>query len=62
MSRQTIIEAVWPHTTVEDSNLPVQIATLRRVLDAGNRDASCIRTVTGRGYRFVSLGDLAKVT
>jgi adenylate cyclase len=52
--RQMIIEAVWPHTTVEDSNLPVQIATLRRVLDGGNRDASCIRTVTGRGYRFAA--------
>ena len=41
-----------PGTTVEDSNLPVQIAALRRVLDAGGDGGSAISTVPGRGYRF----------
>jgi adenylate cyclase len=53
VSKRSIIDAVWPRTVVEDSNLAVQIAALRRILDGGNRDASCIRTITGRGYRFV---------
>ena len=42
---------------VEDSNLTVQISALRRVLDRGRPNGSCIQTVPGRGYRFV-----AKVT
>ena len=54
ISRTEIIAAVWPNTAVEDSNLDVQIAALRRVLDAGRMDGSCIQTVRGRGYRFTA--------
>ena len=54
VSRDEIIEAVWPETTVEDSNLNVQIAALRRILDDGRAESSCIQTVSGRGYRFVA--------
>src|SRR5215472_5220143 len=54
VSRADIIEAVWPGTTVEDSNLNVQIAALRRILDDGRAEGSCIQTVAGRGYRFVT--------
>jgi DNA-binding winged helix-turn-helix (wHTH) protein len=54
VSRDDIIEAVWPRTTVEDSNLNVQIAALRRLLDDGRAEGSCIQTVSGRGYRFVA--------
>jgi len=52
--RDEILAAVWPGTVVEGSNLPVQIAALRRVLDQGRADGSCIQTVTGRGYRFLT--------
>jgi adenylate cyclase len=54
VSRDDIIEAVWPGTTVEDSNLNVQVAALRRILDGGRAEGSCIQTVSGRGYRFVA--------
>ena len=54
VSRDEILDAVWPGTVVEGSNLPVQIAALRRVLDQGRTDGSNIQTVPGRGYRFVS--------
>jgi TolB-like protein len=54
ISRDDIIEAVWPGRTVEDSNLNVQVAALRRILDDGRADGSCIQTVFGRGYRFVA--------
>jgi TolB-like protein/Tfp pilus assembly protein PilF len=54
VSRAEIIEAVWPGTAVEDSNLNVQVAALRRLLDDGRAEGSCIQTVSGRGYRFVA--------
>jgi hypothetical protein len=47
------MEAVWPETAVEDANLTVHISTLRRILDAGRLDGSCIQTISGRGYRFI---------
>ena len=53
LSRQEIMDAVWPGTAVEESNLTVQLAALRRVLDAGRSGGSCIQTISGRGYRFV---------
>jgi TolB-like protein/Tfp pilus assembly protein PilF len=52
--KDEIMAAVWPATVVEDSNLPVQISALRRVLDPGRAEGSCIQTVAGRGYRFLS--------
>src|SRR5712691_4223122 len=54
VSRDEIIEAVWPGTVVEDSNLNVQIAALRRIIDDGRAEGSCIQTVAGRGYRFIA--------
>jgi DNA-binding winged helix-turn-helix (wHTH) protein len=51
--KQAIMDAVWPDTAVEENNLTVQISTLRRLLDQGRADGSCIQTVPGRGYRFV---------
>jgi len=52
VSRDEFMAAVWPATVVEDSNLNMQIAALRRVLDEGRADGSCIQTIPGRGYRF----------
>jgi adenylate cyclase len=52
VSKDTIMEAVWPNTAVEANNLNVQIAALRRVLDRDRSDGSYIQTVSGRGYRF----------
>jgi TolB-like protein len=54
VSRAEMMAAVWPQTAVEDSNLNVQIAALRRVLDKGRTDGTCIQTVPGRGYRFIA--------
>jgi TolB-like protein/DNA-binding winged helix-turn-helix (wHTH) protein len=54
VSKDEIMTAVWPEMVVEDSNLPTQISALRRVLDIGRSNGSCIQTVAGRGYRFVA--------
>jgi non-specific serine/threonine protein kinase len=42
-----LMERVWPRLVVEENNLQVQIASLRRIL---GRDA--IATIPGRGYQF----------
>jgi pentatricopeptide repeat protein len=52
--RSEIISLVWPETIVEDSNLDVQIAALRRALDKSRIGGSCIQTIRGRGYRFTA--------
>jgi TolB-like protein/DNA-binding winged helix-turn-helix (wHTH) protein len=54
ISKDEIMQAVWPHTIVEENNLTVQISALRRLLDAGRAEGSCIQNVPGRGYRFVA--------
>jgi adenylate cyclase len=54
VSRDEIIAAVWPATVVEDNNLNMQIAALRRIVDDRRAGISCIQTVPGRGYRFVA--------
>ena len=54
VSKSEIIDTVWGGSAVEEANLTVQISALRRILDQGHRQNSCIQTVPGRGYRFVA--------
>jgi TolB-like protein/Tfp pilus assembly protein PilF len=46
------MEAAWPGLAVEDSNLTVQIAALRRALGEVPGGESWIATLPRRGYRF----------
>ena len=50
VTKDEILSRVWPDTVVEENNLVVQISTLRKAL---GEDRDLIRTVSGRGYRFV---------
>jgi TolB-like protein/DNA-binding winged helix-turn-helix (wHTH) protein/Flp pilus assembly protein TadD len=52
--KEEIMAAVWGRTVVENANLTVQISALRRVLDQGRAEGSCIQTVAARGYRFTA--------
>jgi adenylate cyclase len=54
VSKDEIMDAVWPGIVVEEHNLTVQISALRHLLDEEHPAESCIQTVTGRGYRFRS--------
>jgi adenylate cyclase len=54
VTKEAIMAAVWGRTVVESANLTVQISALRRVLDEGRVEGSCIQTVAARGYRFVA--------
>ena len=52
VSKQALIDAAWPNLAVEESNLTVQIAALRRVFEeVGGTD--WIETLPRRGYRYV---------
>src|SRR5262249_26278230 len=62
ITKNEIMDAVWPNLTVEESNLTVQISALRRALDGGRAGASCIQTVAGRGYRFILSVEEARET
>src|SRR5215471_12192141 len=47
VSKNELMDLVWPTVVVEENNLQVQIVALRKLL--GN---PAIATVPGRGYRF----------
>src|SRR5215510_13039964 len=49
LSKDKLMAQVWPGRIVEESNLQVQIAALRKAL-SGEREL--VRTVAGRGYQF----------
>ena len=54
VSKDAIMQAVWPGQAVEESNLTVQVSALRRALDHDRQQGSCIQTIPGRGYRLVA--------
>jgi len=51
VSKGELLSRVWPTTTVEENNLQFQISSLRKAL---GEDRDAIKTVSGRGYRFVA--------
>ncbi len=53
-TKDELIASAWPNTTVEESNLRVQIALLRRVLGDNQAAPRYIAAVPSRGYRFVA--------
>src|SRR5579863_1926124 len=53
VSKDTLIEVAWSGQTVEESNLTVQIAALRRVLGTAPDGGRWIETLPRRGYRFI---------
>ena len=54
ISKQDLMARVWPNTFVEESNLRVNVAILRRALRDGQDGQRFITTDQGRGYRFVA--------
>src|SRR6218665_3860364 len=47
VSKNDLLDLVWPGLVVEENNLQVQISALRKVLGQ-----QAISTIPGRGYRF----------
>ena len=55
VSKEDLIEFAWQGLAVEDSNLTVQVAALRRALALVPGGRSWIETLPRRGYRFVGI-------
>ena len=54
VSYKELLTIAWPNVTVDETNLRVQIATLRKALGDGEDGARYISNVAGRGYCFVA--------
>jgi DNA-binding winged helix-turn-helix (wHTH) protein len=55
VTKDQLMERVWPGRTVEENNIQVHISALRKALDEGNPNQSHVVTVPGRGYRLIGL-------
>ena len=53
VDRRSLLDAVWSGTAIEDSNLTVQIAALRKVLGQQDDGREWIETIPRVGYRLV---------
>ena len=47
VTKDELLDKVWPGLVVEENNLQVQVSTLRKILGA-----QAVATIPGRGYRF----------
>jgi len=54
VTKDELMDAVWPDTNVSEAAMTVCIRELRRVLEDDAQDPRFIETVRGRGYRFVA--------
>ncbi len=56
VTKADLMDAAWPSEHVEESNLTVQISTLRKVLGRAANGDDWIATVQRNGYQFVNPG------
>ena len=52
--KDDLMKAVWPHSFVEEGNVPRSIHRLRRTLGQDDNGNKFIETVPTKGYRFVA--------
>lgn len=53
-SKEVLIKRVWPDTFIEEANLRVHVAALRKLLGDQNTGVEYISTISGRGYCFIA--------
>jgi predicted ATPase/DNA-binding winged helix-turn-helix (wHTH) protein len=54
VSKDELMAAAWPGVFVHESNLKVNMSSLRRSLGDTQKQPNYVATVAGRGYRFVA--------
>jgi DNA-binding winged helix-turn-helix (wHTH) protein/TolB-like protein len=54
VTKDQIMQAVWPGSFVEEANLTVSISVLRKALGEKDSDLRYIETVPKKGYRFTA--------
>lgn len=57
VTKQELLDLVWPGLVVEEHNIATQIGTLRKLLGAG-----AIATIPGRGYRLTASPEAVPVS
>ena len=53
LTKEELLQTIWPDTIVEENNLNQHISTLRRLLGENRGENRFIATIPGRGYRFI---------
>jgi DNA-binding winged helix-turn-helix (wHTH) protein/esterase/lipase len=59
VTKQELLDRVWPETTVEENNLNHNVSVLRKALGEKATSQQYIETVPRVGYRFAALVDVA---
>jgi predicted ATPase/DNA-binding winged helix-turn-helix (wHTH) protein len=54
VSKEELIARVWPDTFVEEGNLRVHVAAIRKILGDSRTGNRYVANIPGRGYRFVA--------
>ncbi len=54
VTKEELIARVWPNTFVEEGNLRVHLAAIRKILGDGTAGNRYVVNIPGRGYRFVA--------
>jgi DNA-binding winged helix-turn-helix (wHTH) protein len=54
VTKDELMEQLWPNQSVSESTLTQRLRAARRALGDSGRDQRLIKTVHGRGYRFIA--------
>jgi DNA-binding winged helix-turn-helix (wHTH) protein/tetratricopeptide (TPR) repeat protein len=54
VSKEELLQTVWPDAFVEESTLAQNVFKLRKLLADGLAGSPCIETIPKRGYRFIA--------
>lgn len=54
VKKDEILDAVWDGAFVEEANIAVQIAAIRKALGESSREPRYVLTIPGQGYKFAS--------
>lgn len=54
VSKQEIIEKIWDGRFISEAAISTAVRTLRQVLDDNGHEQKYVRTVRGRGFRFIA--------
>jgi DNA-binding winged helix-turn-helix (wHTH) protein len=53
ITKQTLLDAVWPNVNVSEAGLAVRVSEIRKALGDDPKKPQFIETVYRRGYRFI---------
>lgn len=62
VTKDEIMQIIWPGQIVEESNIAQQIYSLRRLIGDDSRNQHYIETIPGIGYRFKTAVELVEFT